>query len=142
MVLSHEQVKVMEKKFKILVLEEKFSINKLPQFAEIPVIFTKGDMCFTSRSDDELTIICPEFMAPNNVQQEVGWRCLKVVSGGNLAKEVGVLATLTQPLAEAGIPLSCMTTFSSVYVFLMEEHLVKAVHLLQHAGHEFVHKEE
>jgi hypothetical protein len=49
----------MDKKLKIVMLEDKFSINKLPQFGEIPVIFTKGDMCFTSRTDDELTIICP-----------------------------------------------------------------------------------
>ena len=124
------------------MLEDKFSINKLPQFGEIPVIFTKGDLCFTSRTEDELTIICPEFMAPNNVQQEVGWRCLKVLSGGNTLKEVGVLSTMTKTLAEASIPLCCITTFSNVYFFMMEEHLVKAVHLLQQDGHEFVHKTE
>ncbi len=132
----------MEKKLKFMMLEDKFSINKLPQFGEIPVIFTKGDMCFTSRTDDELTIICPEFMAPNNVQQEVGWRCLKVLGEGNISKEIGVLATVTKPLAEAGIPVCCITTFSHVFIFMMEEHLVKAVHLLQQSGHEFVHKEE
>lgn len=132
----------MDKKLKIMMLDEKFSINKLPQFGEIPVIFTKGDMCFTSRTDDELTIICPEFMAPNNVQQEIGWRCLKVLSDGSIAKEIGVLATITKPLADANIPLCCVTTFSNVYIFMMEEHLVKAVHLLQQGGHEFVHKEE
>lgn len=132
----------MDKKLKIMMLEDKFSINKLPQFGEIPVIFTKGDMCFTMRTEDDLTIICPEFMAPNNVQQEVGWRCLKIISSGSIAKEVGILATVTQPLAEANIPVCSITTFSSVYIFLMEEHLVKAVHLLQQAGHEFVHKEE
>jgi uncharacterized protein len=131
----------MDKKFKILLLEDKFSINKLPQFGEIPVIFTKGDMCFTSRTEDELTIICPEFMAPNNVQQEVGWRCLKIQSEANITKEVGVIATVTQPLAENGITIFCVTTFSNVFVFLLEEKLVKAVQVLQHAGHEFLHKE-
>jgi hypothetical protein len=129
----------MDKKLKIMMLEDKFSINKLPQFGEIPVIFTKGDMCFTSRTEDELTIICPEFMAPNNVQQEIGWRCLKVMSQGNIAKEVGILATVTKPLAEANIPVCCVTTYSNVFIFMMEEHLVKAVHLLQQTGHEFVH---
>ena len=132
----------MDKKLRIMMLEDKFSINKLPQFGEIPVIFTKGDMCFTSRTDDELTIICPEFMAPNNVQQEVGWRCLKVFSDGNITREIGVLSTITKPLADANIPVCCITTFSNVYVFMMEEHLVKAVHLLQQVGHEFIHKEE
>jgi hypothetical protein len=98
-------------------------------------------MCFTSRTDDELTIICPEFMAPNNVQQEIGWRCLKVIAEESITKKVGVLATITQPLAEAGIPVCCITTFANVLVFIMEENLVKAVHLLQQNGHEFVHKE-
>ena len=130
-----------DKKLKIMMLEDKFSISKLPQFGEIPVIFTKGDMCFTFRTDDELTIICPEFMAPNNVEQEAGWRCLKVLGNGSVPKEVGILATITQPLSEANIPLCCITTFSSVLIFLMEEHLVKAVHVLQQLGHEFVPKE-
>ena len=132
----------MDTKLKILVLDEKFSISKLPQFGEIPVIFTKGDMCFTSRTEEELTIICPEFMAPNNVQQEIGWRCLKILGGNNITREVGVLATVAHILAEAKVPVCCVTTFSSLHLFLMEEHLVKAVHLLQQAGHEFVHKEE
>jgi hypothetical protein len=131
----------MDKKFKITMLEDKFGISKLPQFGEIPVIFTKGDMCFTFRTDDELTIICPEFMAPNNVQQEIGWRCLKVQGEGNIMKEVGMVPTITKPLADAGISTCIVTTFSSQYVFMMEEHLVKAVHILQQAGHEFVHKE-
>jgi hypothetical protein len=131
----------MEKKLKIIMLEDKFSINKLPQFGEIPVIFTKGDMCFTLRTDDELTIICPEFMAPNNVQQEFGWRCLKVLGDGNISKEIGTLAMISKILADANIPVCCITTYSHVLVFMMEEHLVKAVHLLQQSGHEFVHKE-
>src|SRR5512140_3193008 len=108
----------MEMKLKFMMLEDKFSISKLPQFGEIPVIFTKGDLCFTSRTDDELTIICPEFMAPNNVQQEVGWRCLKVHGSGNITKEIGVLAAVTKPLAEAGISVCFITTFSNVYVFI------------------------
>jgi hypothetical protein len=132
----------MDLKLKIMMLEYKFSINKLPQFAEIPVIFTKGDMCFSSRTDDELTIICPEFMAPNNVQQEIGWRCLKIFCDESITTKIGILATITPALAEAGIPVCCITTFSTVLVFIMEENLVKAVHLLQQKGHEFVHKEE
>ena len=131
----------MDKKLKIHLLEDKFSISKLPQFGEIPVIFMKGDMCFTARTEDELTIICPEFMAPNNVQQEVGWRCLKIEGSGNITKEVGILAAVSKPLAESGISICCITTYSNEYVFMAEESLVKAVQVLQHAGHEFVHKE-
>jgi hypothetical protein len=80
-------------------------------------------------------------MAPNNVQQELGWRCLRV--GGDMKlQEVGVLASIAGPLAEANVPLFAVSTFNTDYVFVMEEHLVTAVQALQKAGHEFVHKEE
>jgi hypothetical protein len=80
-------------------------------------------------------------MAPNNVQQELGWRCLKV-EGEMKLQEVGVLASMTQPLAEANIPLFAISTFNTDYVFVMEEQLVNAVQALQKAGHEFAHKEQ
>ncbi len=123
------------------MLNESFSICKMPQFAELPKIFTKGEMCFIARTDGELSIICPEFMVPTNVQEEAGWKGMKVVGDNNL-KEVGVLAALTQPLAEAGIPLIAVATFDTDYIFVMEENLVKAVQALQKTGHEFVHQEQ
>jgi hypothetical protein len=130
----------MTHKLKLQLLNETFTINKLPQFAEIPSILSKGEMCFISRTDEELSIVCPDFMAPNNVQQELGWRCLKV-EGMMKLQEVGVLASITQPLSEAGVPIFAVSTFDTDYVFVMDEHLVNVVHVLQQAGHEFVHKE-
>ena len=130
----------MMKKLTLHLLGETFTINKLPQFAEIPSILDQGDMCFMLRTEDELCIVCPDYMAPNNVQQELGWRCLKV-DGEMKLKEVGILASMTQPLAEAKIPLFAISTFNTDYVFVMEEHLVNAVQALQKAGHKFVHKE-
>jgi hypothetical protein len=35
-----------------------------------------------------------------------------------------------------------VSTFNTDYVFVMEENLVDAVHALQKAGHEFLHKEQ
>ena len=130
----------MTHKLKLQLLNETFTINKLPQFAEIPSILSKGEMCFISRTDEELSIVCPDFMAPNNVQQELWWRCLKV-EGMMKLQEVGVLASITQPLSEAGVPIFAVSTFDTDYVFVMDEHLVNVVHVLQQAGHEFVHKE-
>ena len=128
------------KKLSLHLMNESFTVNKLAQFAELPSIFAKGEMCFTMRTDEEFSIICPDFMAPNNVQQEPGWKCIKVNGSMNL-KEVGVLASITQPLAEANIPLLAISTFNTDYVFVMEENLVTAVQALQKVGHEFVHGE-
>jgi hypothetical protein len=131
----------MSRKLKLHLLNETFTINKLPQFAEIPSILAKGELCFISRTDEEFCIVCPDFMSPNNVQQELGWRCLKVEGEMNL-QEVGVLSSIVQPLADAKIPVFAASTFNTDYVFVMEEHLVNAVQALQQAGHEFVHKEQ
>ena len=129
------------KKLTLHLLSEAFTINKLPQFAEIPTILSQGEMCFIIRTDEELCVICPDFMAPNNVQQELGWRCLKV-EGALKMQDIGVLASLSQPLAEANIPMLAVSTFVTDYIFVMEEHLVNAVQALQKAGHEFSHDEK
>jgi hypothetical protein len=127
-------------KLKLRLLDEKFAISKLPQFAEIPSVFIKGESCFIMRTDDDLTIISPEFMAPNNVQQQIGYRCFRTV--GQLPNNsVGILASITVPLAEIGVSVLAVSTFNADYIFLMEEYLVKATQALQHAGHEFVHEE-
>lgn len=130
----------MSKKLQLYLLNDTFTVNKLAQFAEIPSILAKGEMCFISRTDDELCIICPEFMAPNNVQQELGWRCMKI-EGQFKLDEIGVLESALKPLAEANIPILAISTFNTDYIFVMEENLVNAVQALQKAGHEFVHKE-
>ncbi|MBI3579653.1 MAG: ACT domain-containing protein [Ignavibacteriales bacterium] len=130
----------MSKKLQLYLLTDTFTVNKLAQFAEIPSILAKGEMCFISRTDDELCIICPDFMSPNNVQQELGWRCMKVEGQFKLA-EIGVLESALKPLAEANIPILAISTFNTDYIFVMEENLVNAVQALQKAGHEFVHKE-
>jgi hypothetical protein len=129
------------RKLTLHLLSETFTINKLPQFAEIPSILSQGDMCFISRTDEELSIMCPDYMAPNNVQQELGWRCLRV-EGSQKLVEVGVLASITQPITDAGIPMFAICTFNTDYVFVLEENLVNAVQALQKAGHEFVHREQ
>lgn len=130
----------MPQTLKLQLLSETYTINKLPQFAEIPSILAKGEMCFISRTDEELTIVCPDFMAPNNVQQELGWRCLKVDATMKL-QEVGVLASVVQPLSDAGVPIFAISTYNTDYIFVEEEHLVNVVQALQKAGHVFEHKE-
>lgn len=125
---------------KLHLLEDKFTISKLPQFAEMPVTVARGDMCFVFRTDNELSMITPEFMAPTNVQQEIGWRCIRV-DGEMKYSEPGIAEALIAPLAVADISLFTVTTFDTIYLFLQEDTLVNAVQALQHAGHEFVHKE-
>ena len=129
-----------EKKLTLHLLNDKFTISRLAQFAEIPMIVAKGEMCFTARTDDELIVITPEFMAPNNVQQEVGWRVIRVEED-SVFEDPKLIAAVVDPLTQAGIGTLAFTTFNAIYIFLREEMIVDAVKALQHAGHTFKHKE-
>jgi uncharacterized protein len=130
----------MDHKLKLQLLDEKFAICKMPQFAELPSVFAKGEMCFVMRTDEDLTIISPEFMAPDNGQQEIGYRCIRTTEQIP-TNATGVLISLVKPLTDAGISIFAISTFQADYIFLMEEHLVEATQALQHAGHEFVHED-
>jgi uncharacterized protein len=130
----------MGQKLKLHLLDDKFVISKMPQFAELPSVFAKGEMCFAMRTDEDLTIISPEFMAPNNVQQEIGFRCLR--TDGELSmNSVGIISSIIDPLTTLGISVSVVTAFNVIYLFISEEKLVQATQALQHAGHEFVYEE-
>ena len=124
---------------KLQLLDEKFAICKMPQFAEIPSVFTKGELCFVMRTEEDLTIISPEFMAQNNVQQQAGYRCIRT-SGEMPTDAVGIIDSLSRPLADAKICVFVVSTFNILYLFMMEEFLVNATQALQKAGHEFVHE--
>ena len=48
---------------------------------------------------------------------------------------VGVVASLSQPLAEAGIGIFVISTFDTDYLLVKENDLEKAVVALRSAGH-------
>ena len=128
------------KKLKLHLMDGKFTVSKLPVFQDLPQIIANGELCFTMRTDSEFTVITPDFMAPNNVQSEPNWRCVRI-DGEIPFQAVGVLYSLAKPLADAGVPIFAVSTYNTDYVFLPEEMLIQAVQALQHVGHEFVHKE-
>ena len=49
--------------------------------------------------------------------------------------EIGVLAALVAPLAEAGISVFALSTFDTDYLFTGDTHLQEAVAALRSAGH-------
>ena len=65
---------------------------------------------------------------------ETGWRCL-VVEGPLEFTQVGVLASLVQPLAEAQISIFVLSTYDTDYLLVKEHHLDNALAALRAAGH-------
>lgn len=84
---------------------------------------------------DEISLVCPEQRAPAGAQVEGGWRALKVAGPLDFSL-LGVLASLTAPLAEAGVSVFAISTFETDYLLVKEDNLARAVESLSAAGFE------
>lgn len=93
-----------------------------------------GDLVSITRTQDELSVVCHQEDVPDDVQAERGWRCLRV-SGKLDFSLVGIIATLTNALADAGISVFITSTFNTDYLLVKEEALDDAVEALEEAGH-------
>lgn len=107
----------------------------------MPELPGRATLFSVTRTADELSIVCHEDALPPGVRAETGWRCINV--GGPIPFEVtGVVASLTGPMATAGIPVFVLSTFDTDYLLVKEPQLGAAAAALKQAGHEISTEEE
>jgi hypothetical protein len=115
------------------ILPELFAVCRLAPDAPVPA-WAAGPFVSITRTPDELSAVCPAASVPNDIRCERGWRCLRVAGPLDLA-QVGVLASLVVPLAEAGGSVFVVSTFDTDYLLVREADLVAAVEALRRHGH-------
>lgn len=94
----------------------------------------QGSLMSVTRTEDEISVVCPVESVRENARAELGWWALKV--HGPIPFELtGVLASIVNPLAEAKIPVFAISTFDTDYVLVKEETLERAAEALRQAGH-------
>jgi hypothetical protein len=84
---------------------------------------------------DERSLVCPEPDAPAGGTVVRGWRILEVEGPMDLGL-TGVMATLSGPLAEAGVPIFPIATHDTDWVLVPGAQLDEAIEALRAAGHE------
>jgi hypothetical protein len=116
------------------LLDDTFAVCRLDGNDSIPSWATAGRVFSVTRTPDELSVFCREGAVPDAVRHEGGWRCLQVVGPIPFA-EVGVLASLAMPLANAGVSIFALSTFDTDYLLVKQDLLQKALAALRGAGH-------
>jgi RimJ/RimL family protein N-acetyltransferase len=111
-----------------------FAVCRLPPGSTIPAWATAGDVFSVTRTADELSVVCRQEMVPEGTHCEYGWRCLRV-AGSMPFTLVGVLASLTSPVAKAGVGVFAFSTFDTDYLLVKAERFPEAVAALRAAGH-------
>jgi len=123
------------KKLKLKVRPEELVVWKLPAEARLPSV-GKSEFWSVTRTSEEFSVVsAPRLVAPG-CPSEKGWRCI-AVKGPLPFEEIGVLAALSAPLAEAGISIFVVSTFNTDYLLVKDHQLDLACAVLVQAGHEF-----
>ena len=119
----------------LTILAGEFAVCRLsPESATIPTWAFAGHWYSLTRTDDEVSVVCPAQLVPDGVQAERDW-CLLRLTGPFPFDMTGILAAVLVPLAAAGIPIFALSTFDTDYVLVKSPDLASATDALRNAGH-------
>lgn len=110
------------------LLPGRFTVCRLGPDAALPAKLLQAHPGFLSitRTTDELSVVCPQELAPVGANVQPGWRAFKVEGPLDFSL-TGIMATLATPLATAKISLFAVATFDTDYLLVQEHDLEAAI---------------
>ena len=118
--------------FDLQLLPDLYVVCRLSPDEPVPV-WAVGELVSTTRTPEELSILCRDTDVPGDVQSEPGWRCLRVAGKLDFSL-VGVIARITTVLADAAVSVFAISTFDTDYFFVREIDLDRAIAAWNEAG--------
>ncbi len=118
----------------LTLLRERFAVCRLAPDATTPLWAAGGNFYSVTRTAEELSVIVEESRLPTGVTSQPGWRVFQV-RGLFAFSEIGVLASLTGPLAAKDVGVFVISTFDTDYLLVSEKQLANAITALEQAGH-------
>jgi hypothetical protein len=116
------------------LIPERLAVCRLGPEEQIPDWVFSAPFWSVTRTDDELSLILPEHSIPSSWKAEKGWRCLKVLGPLDFSL-TGVLASLSTPLADAGVSILTISTYDTDYLLVRSDDLERAKDVLTEHGH-------
>jgi hypothetical protein len=113
------------------VIGKRFSVCKVKDCSKVDL----GEpFVFVSRTDQELSLVCPTASVPPNcVARDDGWSAMRVEGTLDFSL-IGVLSRMTTALAEASIGVFAISTYDTDYLLVKEVQLDSALDALAKAG--------
>lgn len=116
------------------LLPETYAICRMPVGQAVPAP-SPGSFRLLVQAIEETTIVCKASEAPPGAEIDAGWRCFRILQNFDFSVP-GILASVLQPLADAGIGIFATSTFSTDYVLVKSADHERAMEILRRAGHE------
>ena len=124
---------IKNKKLVFTVLASSFAVCKLRPEASIPQWAYQGRFISITKTEEEVSIVCQTDNIPEDVVCAKNWRALKIVAELDFVL-VGILAAISNTLAQAGISIFAISTYNTDYILVQEKHLDLALQTLLKAG--------
>ncbi len=116
---------------RMVALGQEFSVCKVKDYSQIDL---ESPFVFTGSTDEEKSLVCPTMLVPQNtVERDDGWKALRI-NGILDFSLIGILARISNSLAENGIGIFAVSTFNTDYIFVKESNFEKAIKALEDAG--------
>ena len=91
--------------------------------------------CFTGRTDQEKSLVCPTGIVPDNaINREDGWRAFRICGELDFSL-IGILARVTKILASNQVGIFAISTYNTDYILTKEEDYDRALSVLKNAGY-------
>ncbi len=118
----------------LTLLPDYYAVCRLDPKLPVPDWTSQSEFLSVTRTHDELSIVCAEKAAPADTAGERGWRIFKFEGPLDLSL-TGIIASVAEPLADAGVTIFPVATYGTDYLLIKEVQLDAAVHALTAYGH-------
>ena len=123
-----------QRQLQLSLLKDKYGICTLPNTAPIPDWALTQSLASITRTEKELTIVCRLEILPSQYQSGLKWRCFKIDGSFDL-NQIGVISSISSPLADAGISIYVISTYDTDYFLIQEHNLKQTISALSSSGH-------
>lgn len=122
------------------LLEDRYTVLRFMPEATPPAWAMTGDFFSITRTKEELSIVTKIGNLPSWEEPQSEWHAFKV-HGPFAFTEIGILASLTRPLADAAVGIFVVSTFDTDYLLVERAKVHVAIRSLRHAGHTILNSE-
>lgn len=117
----------------ISVQEGNYAVGKLQDRRDIGKMIPGDTFCSITVTSEEVSVVCEKNKIPPCRELQDGFSLLKIEGVLDFSL-TGILAGVSDILAQAQIPIFCISTYNTDYILVRNESLEKAVQALQAQG--------
>lgn len=114
------------------IMECDFNVCKIEHIEQVD--FTR-EFVFLSKTSDEISLVCETgYTPPGVIASEPGWKALKIIGILDFGM-IGIIARISNLLAEAKISVFVVSTYNTDYILLKSENFDKGIQVLAANGY-------